>query len=277
MIEQDFFENESQSEIINYSSNKKQNDEGFFDKIVNIFSKEKKNIEVFDYEEEKTYPVNLHESISTIISLPEAEKIIFFSLGNNDAFKVNFDESVQNIISITTLQNNVNTNLIIKTDLGFIYNFYLSSFLLDESGDSQYHYTIYIKSNKKHQSITQEKILLRDLQENNDYIKEISSLDKLNTSYKIMGDKEIAPVFVYDDGKWTYFDFGKNFVSNRLPNVYKLVDKYDSVTNVRINGNLVVAQSLSEEGWSLKNGEKVVCIRPKQSLFKVYKDDRFKQ
>jgi type IV secretory pathway VirB9-like protein len=87
----------------------------------------------------------------------------------------------------------------------------------------------------------------------------------------MFGDKEIAPFGVYDDGKWTYFDFRKHFISNRLPVAYKVIDKYDSIVNVRVENGFLIAESLSPEGWTLKNGKKTICIRPKDNLLELYK------
>ena len=249
--------------------------EGFFEKIVNIFSKEdpKGNIVIYKYEQEATYPIKTKTAVATIINLPENEKINFLSSGNNNLFKITNNKEIPNLISIQTLVDNAESNLIIKTDLDSIYNFHLSSRLENEQKPN---FTIFIVKDKEQEEFAREKLLLRDLQANNDHIKKVKSLDKLNTSYRIKGSKDITPLFVYDDGKWTYFDFGKNFVSDRLPNVYRVVDQFDSVINSRVEGNLLIAQSLGVEGWTLKNGEKFVCIRPKKSLYEVYNDERFK-
>lgn len=249
---------------------------GFFDRIFNIFNSDnpRGNILMYEYEKDVSYLVRLRVGVATVISLPENEKITFFSLGNHEAFKISFDEQIPNLLSILIAQNEVESNLVVKTDLGSVYNFFLSSKSLSEKDKPTF--TAFVVKDRDQEDFIREKVLLRDLKNNNDYIKKVESLDKLNTSYKISGDKEIAPIFVYDDGKWTYFDFGKSFVSDRLPNIYKVIDKYDSVTNTRIENNLLIAQSLSPEGWSLKNGKKVVCVKPRKNLKEVYRDDRFK-
>jgi type IV secretory pathway VirB9-like protein len=248
---------------------------GFFEKIFSFFSNEspKGNIVIYKYDQEVTYPIKLQTPVATVINLPENEKITFYSSGDSELFKVIYNSDIPNLISIKTLNNDVESNLVVKTDVGSIYNFYLSSHLADNEKPN---FTIYVVKDKDQEDAVREKILLRDLKQNNDYIKKIDSIDKLNTSYKIKGARELSPIFVYDDGKWTYFDFGKSFVSDRLPNAYKIVDKFDVVVNTRVKGNLLIAQSLSVEGWTLKNGDKFVCIRPKKSLYEVYKDERFK-
>jgi type IV secretory pathway VirB9-like protein len=233
------------------------------------------NVVTFKYDPEKTDKINLRTGIATIINLPEYEKITLFILGDNKKFKAKFNKSIPNILELRTTDPNYDSNLIIKTDIGSIYNFYLRSY--NESSEEIPYYTVYIIKDKNQEQLVKEIELLKDLKNGNDYLKKITSLDQLNSSYKISGDQEISPIYVYDDGKWTFFDFGKNFVSDRLPNIYKIVDTFDSVVNTRIKGNVLIAQSLSPEGWILKNGEKYICVKPKKSLYKIYKDERFKR
>lgn len=269
---------EEESINIHLSEGEVREPRGFFERIIHIFSadKPKGNIVIYKYDQGVTYPIKLKLAVATIVNLPENEKITFFSSGDSSLFKITYDKEIPNLISIRTLVEDAESNLVIKTDVGSVYNFYLNSYPLNESEKEKPNFTIYVVKDKNQEDEAREHILLRDLKENNDYIKKVKSLEKLNTSYKIKGDKEIAPLFIYDDGKWTYFDFGKNFVSDRLPNVYKIVDEFDVVINTRIEGNLIVAQSLSVDGWNLKNGEKFVCVRPKKSLYDVYHDERFK-
>ena len=250
--------------------------DSFIDRIFNIFNSDnpRGNILMYEYKKDVSYLARLRVGVATVINLPENEKITFFSLGNQDAFKISFDEQIPNLLSILIAQNDIESNLVVKTDVGSVYNFFLSSRSLPEK--EQPSFTVFVVKDQDQEEFVREKILLKDLKSSNDYIKKVESLAKLNTSYKVFGDKEIAPLFVYDDGKWTYFDFGKNFVSDRLPNIYKVIDKYDAVVNTRTEKNLLIAQSLSLEGWALKNGAKVVCVKPKKKLKEVYRDDRFK-
>ncbi len=233
------------------------------------------NIVTFKYDPERTDKINLRPGVATIVNLPEYEKITFFTLGDNKKFIARFNKSIPNILELRTTAPNYDSNLIIKTDIGSGYNFYLRSY--NEFSEEIPHYMVYIIKDKNQEQLVKEIELLKDLKAGNDYLKKITSLDQLNSSYKISGDKEISPIYVYDDGKWTFFDFGKNFVSDRLPNIYKVVDQFDSVVNTRIKGNVLIAQSLSPEGWILKNGEKYICVKPKKSLYKIYKDERFKR
>lgn len=52
--------------------------------------------------------------------------------------------------------------------------------------------------------------------------------------------------------------------------VYKVVDGYDTITNFRMEKGFLIAESLSPEGWTLRNGKQTVCIKPSKALDKVH-------
>lgn len=267
-------EDSNEDQVESSASIDKKAETGFFGKIADFFDKKNpsSNVITYNYKIDESYIVRIKNGVSTIINFPENERIVFYSVGKSNAIEIRHNKEIPNILNLKPITSIIQTNLVVKTDIGSVYNFYLTT---EDSGEgSQPSFTVYITKDSGN-DLTKSENLLKSLKENNSYIKKVKNLDKLNTSYKIKGDREIAPLFVYDDGKWTYFDFGKNFVSDRLPNAYKVIDSFDSVVNTRSKGNLLIATSLSVDGWTLKNGDKYVCIRPKKSLYEVYKDERY--
>ncbi len=99
-----------------------------------------------------------------------------------------------------------------------------------------------------------------------DYLKSTENGDNYNFKYKAMGTGELAPAMVYDDGTFTYFDFRDRLPSDRLPVVFKVIDGYDTIVNTRMVKGFLIAESLSKEGWTLKNGKKHTCIKPTASV-----------
>lgn len=260
----------------------------------------KENIKRFTYDPNQIYKVKLRLHISTIIHLPKGEEILAYSLGDSGSFEVQtFENNIPNIINIRSLYAGIDSNLSIITKSGNNYSFYLRSYPVKarELPD----FIVYIEtpkqqpswqfvssndneiiSNKQETNIIapssnskyQKRLeLLNQLKQDNDYLKQLDDPYKININYTMKGDEEIAPFGVYDDGTWTYFDFRKDFVSNRLPVIYKVVDGYDSIVNTRVENGFLIAESLSKSGWTLKNGDKVVCIRPKKSEFDYNNDE----
>jgi len=75
-------------------------------------------------------------------------------------------------------------------------------------------------------------------------------------------DADIAPERIFEDGIFTYFDFGDRSDSIARPVVHQLVDGVDTVINTRTagpRGNVLIAEAVGD--FSLRNGARVVCVR----------------
>ena len=82
-------------------------------------------------------------------------------------------------------------------------------------------------------------------------------IKRQNTDYWGFGDAEIAPTSLFDDGRFTYFDFDNG---KELPAIYKrMPDGTESLVNVHVDGTFVVVQELSKD-FVLRLGESVLGI-----------------
>jgi type IV secretion system protein VirB9 len=81
---------------------------------------------------------------------------------------------------------------------------------------------------------------------------------KLNFNYSIVGPDMIAPIRIFDDGEFTYFEF-KN-VNAELPAFYT-VDSLgnESVINYRTAGSYIVVEKVAAR-LTLRNGAYVMCV-----------------
>jgi type IV secretion system protein VirB9 len=81
-----------------------------------------------------------------------------------------------------------------------------------------------------------------------------------NFDYRLKGDKDIMPTFVFDDGVFTYFQFADKR-NKALPAIF-LVDKdgNESVVNYRIEGEYMVVERLGKT-YTLRSGGAVVCVK----------------
>lgn len=71
---------------------------------------------------------------------------------------------------------------------------------------------------------------------------------------------KIQAIDIFNDNEYTYFKFDREDAMSKFPVVFKVVDGYDNPVNVKIVGNYLVAEDLSEK-WTLKMGEEYVCVR----------------
>lgn len=257
------------------------------------------NVATFQYLPEYTAKIRTRVGVRTIINFEPSETIKSFVVGNPEIFNVMPIQSsefkkgfIPNMLTVKATYAGTDTNLAVITESHRIYNFYIRS----DPVNSKFvpHFTVYMKLPSKgtekeitlstiarieavsetvvssttpekeaeDSRKTKPKLFTIQRSGDNDYLKSLEESDNINTDYRIKGAKAIAPYAVYDDGSFTYFDYRDRLASDRLPVVYKVVDGYDTLVNFNIVKGFVVAESLSPEGWTLRNGQKFACIKP---------------
>lgn len=79
-----------------------------------------------------------------------------------------------------------------------------------------------------------------------------------NFEYTISGPNSIAPIKIFDDGKFTYFEFRDK--TSELPAIF-YVDKKgnEGLINFRIVGRYVVVESIRER-FTIRYGKDAVCV-----------------
>lgn len=253
------------------------------------------NVAFFDYRPEYTAKIRTRVGVRTVINFEAGETIKSFVIGNPDIFNVMPIQStdykkgfIPNILTVKAAYAGADTNLVVITESQRLYNFYLRSDPVNSKFVPQF--TVYMRLPVQESAlatiakltgetsptlvsgstVTEEgddrkakpKLFTVQRSGDNDYLKTLEESENINTDYRIKGTKAIAPYAVYDDGSFTYFDYRDRLASDRLPVVYKVVDGYDTLVNFNIVKGFIVAESLSPEGWTLRNGEKFACIKP---------------
>lgn len=87
---------------------------------------------------------------------------------------------------------------------------------------------------------------------------DLSEPGKYNFNYSISGSELIAPVRVFDDKEFTYFQFAKQ--NAEIP-AFFLVDSEgrEALINYRIEGNYIVIERVGSQ-FTLRHGADVACI-----------------
>lgn len=87
---------------------------------------------------------------------------------------------------------------------------------------------------------------------------DLRNLDAYNFNYEFSGSENIAPVKIFDDGDFTYLEFGKN--NYEMPAIYAVdTSGYESLVNYRIVENYLVVEQVSSQ-FTLRSGADIVCI-----------------
>lgn len=271
----------SRIEMIDGEFNHKRVQEAY-DKI-----KGTENVVMYDYGKEKTYPVRMRSNMSTLIVLPKWEKIASIFLADDENFSIiNYPEEfqeMQNLVHLQSQYGGIDTNLMLIGESGAVYNFYLRNDPVNSPELS--HYTVYVKGQQPtHMRLAEVKahaekvdpvsltsFTMGDLTSEDqialerakaDYLATMDDKEGVDLDYYTTGNVEIAPRAVYTKDGWTYFDFRGALPSGRLPVPYEVVDGYEYLaTNFRQKGDFLVVETVSHEGWSLRNGDLVVCVK----------------
>jgi type IV secretory pathway VirB9-like protein len=241
------------------------------------------NVKRFPYDPDVTYKIRLREFMGSTIVLPKGETIAGYSLfdEHNFTFTPMSDKNpvLVNVFVVYAKYHGADTNLIVHGESGNIYSFYLRN----DSVDSDFMPSLvtYIEDpatseriKRQDEVVENEKAaaLAVELAEKNkkekpdtDYLKEIPTKvegSTLNFGYEFRGgDDKIKPIRVFDDGYFTWFQFGEkdlNKVAN-LPTIYRVIEGYDTPVNSRIVGGSIVAETISDK-WTIRSGETHYCI-----------------
>jgi type IV secretion system protein VirB9 len=79
-----------------------------------------------------------------------------------------------------------------------------------------------------------------------------------NTKYTISGPDEIAPIRIFDDGLFTYFQFRNKNAD--LPAFYTVdTQGNESIINYRTRGDYIVVERVAKK-FTLRHGAEIVCV-----------------
>jgi type IV secretory pathway VirB9-like protein len=244
------------------------------------------------YNPNSTTSVRLRKYTSTTIILPKgAKRIEQIVIGDRTGFQVHpFGEEFPYAVVVDALEYEIDTSLTLIDALGRVYSFYLKSeakesrhvphfvvrISMEETGgglaywaEGEWHESNPPTSPTENRTLPDTTKLTADAKRyytkltkrEYDFIRTLEETGIVNTDYKMYGERAIAPNAVWDDGNQTYISFQGGTPSHRIPQVYRVVDGYGSITNAHFKDGFLIIDSISDEGWMLIDGEKVVCIK----------------
>lgn len=87
---------------------------------------------------------------------------------------------------------------------------------------------------------------------------DLSDPSQFNFNYSLSGSEYIAPIRVFDDGEFTYFEFSKR--NAELPAIF-LVDSTgrEALVNFRVEENFVVVERVASR-YTLRHGPDATCV-----------------
>ncbi|MBT4989756.1 MAG: TrbG/VirB9 family P-type conjugative transfer protein [Rickettsiales bacterium] len=96
------------------------------------------------------------------------------------------------------------------------------------------------------------------LGESNQDVPDLKKPENYNFNYTFSGPDIIAPVKVFDDGQFTFFEFSRK--NSKLPAIFQVDSEgYEGLVNFRSVGDYIVVESLSAT-FTLRHGTNTVCV-----------------
>jgi type IV secretion system protein VirB9 len=87
---------------------------------------------------------------------------------------------------------------------------------------------------------------------------DMRDLSLYNFNYQYTGEPAIAPIKVFDNGEFTYFQFAKR--NAEIPAVFTVdAEGFESLVNFRSAGSYIIVERVSPQ-FTLRNGNDIVCV-----------------
>ncbi|MBI1275863.1 P-type conjugative transfer protein VirB9 [bacterium] len=190
-----------------------------------------------------------HYNYQTSIEFEEGEEIQTISIGDSIAWQLT---PVNNRLFLKPVEQAADTNMTLVTNRRS-YLFELHARETESMNDPSMVFTlrfVYPDSTLGNVSNYYRQEALPDLQRES---------YKYNFNYSIAGDaRNIEPIRVFDDGRFTYFEFPHSMPE--LPAIF-MVDSAnrESIINFRIRGTYMVVERIASR-FTLRQGADVICV-----------------
>lgn len=87
---------------------------------------------------------------------------------------------------------------------------------------------------------------------------DMRDLSIYNFNYQYTGEQSIAPIKVFDNGEFTYFQFSRK--SAEIPAIFTVdAAGFEALVNYRAAGNYIIVERVAPQ-FTLRNGSDIVCV-----------------
>lgn len=198
------------------------------------------HIQVVTYDPDQVYRVSCLQGYTTAIEFSADEKILSVNIGDSSAWLVNVQGY---LINLKPIADHPDTNMNVVTSRG-TYEFSLTAPSRSDAHRIPSAKTVFL--------------LRFRYSENQDLFPSKQSCQSgLNKCYSARGDRCVAPTCIYDDGKFTYFNFNG---CKKIPAIFLVdCDRNESLVNYHLEGNYVVVETTGRQ-FTLRSGCHVASV-----------------
>ncbi len=204
-------------------------------------------VRIVMYQPDAVYKFTGHYRYESSIEFEEGEEIKTISMGDSTAWMMN---PSGNRLFLKPVEQDATTNMMLITNKR-VYLFELHARETDDIEDKDMIFIMRFVYPEDNQTLTVSNYL--DAVPDPD-----SEPGKYNFNYTISGTDLIAPLRIFDDGQFTYFQF-KNKNAD-LP-AFFMVDAHgnESLINYRTRGDYIVVERVAKQ-FTLRHGADIACV-----------------
>jgi type IV secretion system protein VirB9 len=208
-----------------------------------------KKFRIYVYNPNDVYRYIGHYSYQGFIEFDTGETISTISMGDQSLWLF---EHLGNRLFLKPVADNADTNMTVITSKR-IYQFELTAKEAKGIDDKDLIFVVkFVYPDEKDKNILEfPKAQISDEPDMRD-------LSIYNFNYELTGEPSIAPVKVFDNGEFTYFQFPKK--SSDLPAIFSVDSSgFESLVNFRAAGDYLIVERVSAQ-FTLRNGNDIVCV-----------------
>lgn len=204
-------------------------------------------IRVINYQENEVYKFVGHYGYQSSIEFEAEEEVKTISIGDSTSWQI---VPSGNRIFIKPIERDATTNMTVITDKR-VYQFELHA---QEAKDIRDDNMVFVMKFMYPGSASS----IMDLPSTALDIPDLSDPEKqYNLNYTLRGSDIIAPIKIFDDGVFTFFQFRKHA---EVPAFYIVRgDNSEEVVNYRVVGDYIVVERIASR-FTLRSGNDIVCV-----------------
>ncbi len=200
------------------------------------------------YQPDEVYKYVGHFQYQTSIEFAPDEVIGTISMGDSTGWMLN---PVGNRLFLKPLEQDATTNMTLITNKR-VYLFELHARETDDINDKEMMFIMrFIYPDEDNLTVSRylDSVPVPDLEKD---------ADKYNFNYTISGTDEIAPIRIFDDGEFTYFEFKDK--NAEVPAFFWVDSKgEEALINYRTRGDYIVVERVASR-YTLRHGRDIVCV-----------------
>jgi len=191
-----------------------------------------------------------HYTYQGFIEFEEGEKISTISMGDPSLWL--FEHLGNRLFLKPVGEDNSETNMTVITDKK-VYHFELVAKEAKGIADKDLIFVVkFVYPDEKDKNILEfAKVPVSDEPD-------LRDLSIYNFNYQYTGEQNIAPIKVFDNGEFTYFQFSKK--NAEIPAIFTVdAEGFESLVNYRAAGSYIIIERVSSQ-YTLRSGGDIVCV-----------------